>query len=437
MKNTPLILAAALFVVSCSKLSPTGEKAAENPPCTLCHGTPPASGAHAVHSTEYGFGCNVCHPDQAGTSHDNGATEVSPLQPADSTAAGYWDASGGKCDNTYCHGNFDGGLSASAQWTGGAVACGSCHSRPPATLAHPSHGLYDCGLCHAGYSRDSVLRRSTHSNGVVEVNGALGSGGFSSATRTCNSVYCHGYGMIDTMGIAWNSGTVAWTDSLSCAGCHDYAAHMVTERQYLAGQYPGTSVCLGSGCHQAGFHADSTGKATGVRCGTCHGLPPRRGAHERHGVSNRYAPNLDCAICHLGYSLVDSSAAATHIDGKKDVNGELAGGAFSTADSSCANTWCHGGFSGGLNARPAWYQTGLTCGGCHALPPSTGMHQKHVTDKKLGCGACHPGYTSSAVVRATHVNRVKNVGFSSGSYAGGTCSGVPCHETKNWQGGED
>jgi predicted CxxxxCH...CXXCH cytochrome family protein len=439
MKKTPFILAAALLAVSCSKLSPTGEKAAENPPCTTCHGTPPESGAHAFHAREYGFGCGVCHPeDPSGKFHDDGATEVNPLDPADSTPAGSWDAAGKECDNTYCHGNFEGGLSASARWTGGPAACGSCHSRPPATLAHPAHGLYDCGLCHAGYSSKSgTVQKPSHSNGIVEVNGALGSGEFHAATRTCVSVYCHGYGMIDTMGIAWNSGTVAWTDSLSCAGCHDYAGHMVTERQYLAGQYPGTSVCLGSGCHEAGFHGDSTGKATGVRCGTCHGLPPSRGAHERHALSNRYALNLDCAVCHLGYSLADSSVASTHMDGVKNVNGELAGGSFSMSDSSCANTWCHGNFPGGSHAKPGWYQAGLACGSCHGVPPSTGRHFKHVREEGIGCGSCHPGFTSATVAKAIHVNRVVNVGFSSGSYSGGNCSGISCHGTENWQGGGD
>jgi fibronectin type 3 domain-containing protein len=74
------------------------------------------------------------------------------------------------------------------------VACGSCHSIPPATGLHDFHvnsrGI-SCVSCHGtGYSATTV-NTTTHNNGVVNVVSTIG---WNATTSTCASPGCHGGG---------------------------------------------------------------------------------------------------------------------------------------------------------------------------------------------------------------------------------------------------
>jgi predicted CxxxxCH...CXXCH cytochrome family protein len=69
---------------------------------------------------------------------------------------------------------------------------------------------------------------------------------------------------------------------------------------------------------------------------------------------------------------------------------------------TCASTYCHGGTldAGGSSQEPRW--TGgaaeAACGTCHGVPPPA----PHTTS--TACGGCHPGYTSTTVAVATHID---------------------------------
>jgi mono/diheme cytochrome c family protein len=68
------------------------------------------------------------------------------------------------------------------------------------------------------------------------------------------------------------------------------------------------------------------------------------------------------------------------------------------------------------------------CGSCHAIPPTSGKHDKH---KSRSCSTCHgPGY-SSTTVGATHNNGKKEVISVGWDPAKRTCNNS-CHDTKKW-----
>ena len=74
------------------------------------------------------------------------------------------------------------------------LACGSCHTIPPATGQHDFHvnsqGI-SCSSCHGtGYSATTV-NTATHNNGVVNLVSNIG---WNATTRTCGSPGCHGGG---------------------------------------------------------------------------------------------------------------------------------------------------------------------------------------------------------------------------------------------------
>jgi predicted CxxxxCH...CXXCH cytochrome family protein len=397
----------------CSRLSDKGVEVREGGKCVQCHGNPPDDAAHLKHAAAHA--CTECHPGslsdgeyKAPATHQNNLTDVI-------LKIGTYSAAGKSCQSTACHGN-----GSAVSWDQGPLGCGACHAVPPATRLHAAHAAYECDECHLGYSvtaADTVKSPLTHLNGVVEVNGPLSGGTANSAGLTCAGVYCHGAGHADTMSVAWNSGTVGWDDTLDCNGCHNTANHMVAELGF-----PGTT-CWS--CHTPQFHADS-GQGGSASCGACHAVPPGTGGHAAHA-------SYGCGLCHTGYT--DSTAAPTgHINGIKEVAADLAGGAYNTADSTCANVWCHGAFSGGNNGMPSWFGPAVACGACHDIPPSRGAHARHTGTSRFSnnfaCNTCHAGYTDTTVAPATHVDLVKNVnGLSTGAFssATGVCSGVYCH----------
>jgi fibronectin type III domain protein len=82
--------------------------------------------------------------------------------------------------------------------------------------------------------------------------------------------------------------------------------------------------------------------------------------------------------------------------------------------------------SAATNAAPA-----QTCGTCHAIPPSTGAHQFHVSDQGYDCSRCHgTGYSRTAVTATTHRNGVTNL-VSTIGWNGSSCSNS-CHGSRSW-----
>lgn len=208
----------------------------------------------------------------------------------------------------------------------------------------------------------------------------------------------------------------------SCKGCHgqDYGTKKVNNS------------CLT--CHT---------KTNGPEaCNTCHGnlagdladfknvAPPRGldgetnttapavGAHQAHFA---FFDNLPAAtVCQECHALPQTFPAAGHIDAdgraeallrgplaalKTEGGARVPAGAYNVATNTCANTYCHGNWGllksqskyapiayaadkiTGLNASPKWTDpASVTCGTCHALPP-TG----HNPFDLGACATCHQG----------------------------------------------
>ena len=75
--------------------------------CTSCHGNPPKSGQHEVHSVELKFGCNSCH-----NKHEHSYKAITITGQVETTDAtvnftirGNWDKNTSTCKNAGCHGD--------------------------------------------------------------------------------------------------------------------------------------------------------------------------------------------------------------------------------------------------------------------------------------------------------------------------------------------
>jgi predicted CxxxxCH...CXXCH cytochrome family protein len=441
--------------VSCNACHAAAGFSAWTADCTFCHGDA-ATGAQSppvdvqgrglatnvsvgVHASHVGtllanpIACAECHPARSGSvladpAHvdGNGMAEVAfgPLATAASAAPTYARASdtSASCAATYCHGSFGGGANATMQWTSAdEVGCTSCHGAPPPA---PHSTSTDCGSCHTGYTQTSV-QRATHVDGLLQVTSPHLAGWSSPAS--------HGYD-VNLNGLS------------SCKGCH-------------GADLNGGSASSCTACHaSAGFAAWDT------TCTFCHGStatgranPPvdvrgrtpttnvSVGVHEAHATTGIANP-IACAECHPART-ASVVADAGHVDG----NGiaEIAFGTIartgnvtptytrtSATSATCASTYCHGRFSGGVNsgqgATVGWTSTTqVGCTSCHGRPPSTGNHGDH---SGRSCGDCHGvGYTTSAVVKATHIDGIEQVGNRITSYNRTTrsCSSN-CHGSETW-----
>jgi len=437
--------------------------------CSACHGIPPADASHSKHVGAAGIDCGQCHSgyrlrdsliNQA--NHLNRITNVD-----DKIAGGTYSAADSSCTRTYCHGAFSGGDSAEVAWNRTSVRCGSCHGLAPnkgAHLAHLQNGVV-CNDCHSGYSAiDSTVNKAQHVNMVVNVNSTLSGGMYSPAATTCTNISCHGSG----------SSTVNWYDTtLFCGACHllppktgSHEFHVTTKGTDCTICHSGFSItdssvsvlhhkngttevdgvidggtytrsdssCSNVGCHGS---ASAVNWFTGsFNCGTCHGIPPDSGAHRVHSTNN----HINCKECHLGYDQTDSTiSTAHHQNNITNVDGPIKGGTFTTAGKVCNNVYCHGSFAGGTSAAPSWNGS-VACGSCHVIPPVSGTHTVHVTERNYNCNVCHNGYnsTNSSTHATHHVDSIRQVDGTLGSTlragAGGTynsttksCANTYCH----------
>lgn len=182
------------------------------------------------------------------------------------------------------------------------------------------------------------------------------------------------------------------------------------------------ATCAGVYCHGAtrggGEHSAPTWTVVDgsqATCGACHGAPPP--------APHPAVPSTTCAGCHPFAGLAPENPD-THIDGELDV---------------------------------------VPCGGCHAVPPTSGAHVVHygdTTDPPLadygdlytvvdylpdgapyymfGCGQCHPTDPLRHMDGIVQVElyddgapatSLKARNAVTASYSDGTCTGVYCHST--------
>jgi predicted CxxxxCH...CXXCH cytochrome family protein len=313
--------------------------------------------------------CAECHVVPITNGHSNGKVDIlfgALAKTGNVTPA--W--SGTSCAGTYCHGNYTGGANATPAWTSGTVNCTSCHGAPPATPPHSNPNLA-CSLCHgAGYSSTTV-NKTTHINGVVNVD---------QTALTCTS--CHGDGK--RVGVAGSDPKQSAAPPVG-----------------VKGETATSSLAVGA--HQAHLN-QTTLTQNPIQCNACHAVPSQ---------------NL-------------------HSDGVVQVTfGALAktGGVTpSWNGTGCAGTYCHGNFTNGTNSTPSWTGGPLACTACHGSPPPNPEHNRR--QHLVPCGDCHAaGYTSTALVKALHINGVKEVqGPKITTWNAGTKSCTPtCHGTEKWR----
>jgi len=165
-------------------------------------------GAHAKHLTGTAWrstpmACSECHTVPAGgdethvtgvvqVAFGTGATDIARTAwPGKPAITPVWNGAGGAatltCSNTYCHGNFPGGLNPTPTWaTPSVVACGACHAIPPllqsdGVTAHSTSTA--CGSCHG------TLYTTTTVDPTLHMNGRIDGGGESAGLSNCGG--CH------------------------------------------------------------------------------------------------------------------------------------------------------------------------------------------------------------------------------------------------------
>jgi predicted CxxxxCH...CXXCH cytochrome family protein len=342
------------------------------PACTACHGTegvgagPPAAlggvtdpahrgvGAHERHrepSVSLEVPCPECHlvprrlddPGHVDTEWPAevgwGNGDIAKLR------AEPFDADAQTCA-VYCH-SASGAGEPEPSWTGGPMACTSCHGDPPPP-PHPE-GDTACAECHAA---GGSANPTAHVDGVVQydVEGVAcelchgtpppPSSRHPSADLPCSD--CHEGGGSENPAFHLDGVLQMNADQVPCYSCHgvqgDAAPPLDTYSQ-------SDTVQRTVGAHQT--HVDGTATSAAVPCGTCHQVP--------------------ALASDPGHIDAPPSEVLVDFDGV-----------------SCATT-CHDR-PGAANPDPLWNVvdgTQAECGDCHGNPPPTPVH-----DGTSNC-ACH------------------------------------------------
>ena len=163
--------------------------------------------------------------------------------------------------------------------------------------------------------------------------------------------------------------------------------------------------------------------------------PSRTGAHQAHlmgktsgGIS--FSLPFACSTCHV----VPTGLPPPHIDGSQaraEVNltglGKPSLGTYSQANGTCT-TYCHGPIVGSP-ASPTWSATGLVCGSCHGLPPTTAQGHPDLgpNPSLTTCAGCHAGTMNGDgtlnVLGGQHVNGIVEATGGHGDYTSPTVHG--------------
>jgi predicted CxxxxCH...CXXCH cytochrome family protein len=261
----------------------------------------------------------------------------------------------------------------------------------------------------AGYADKAVHGTEVNLNGLASCKTCHGAGLTGGSGPSCST--CHA-----------TAGFADWTTA--CTFCH---GSTVTGRENPPVDIQGRSVAsnVSVGVHES--HATST--IAVVACVQCH---PARTASVVTDAA--HVDGNGIAEVQLGALAKTGGAAATYTRG-------------SSTSATCASTYCHGRFSGGVNsgsgATVNWTSTTqVSCSSCHGNAPSTGRHSRH---DNVGCYNCHNAVVNSSraiVDKTLHVNGADNVKFG-GTYNSRTvtgtwnatsrsCSSLSCHGSESW-----
>ncbi len=453
--------------------------------CSACHGAPPAggpdgtAGSHARHDAYFPgiVNCMKCHATQVSFTHATSAGRPIKVQgflrdPLNNLEAGAtYSGTGtnylpsqsgsqvfGTCSNLYCHstgqsvtGAGAGTAVTTAAWGSAPLTCGSCHQNmgpavnANATGKHVKHAQtagIACSVCHgASYTATTVPTGAgtTHVDkninlawtGVAATPATTYSKGNtfaagSAAYGTCSNSYCHSTVQNATngtnTGITYKTG-VSWTSAttLTCAGCH----------------------------------VDEATDPTGT------------GSHKVHTIAT--GANIDCGVCHAGYTKT-TSVAATHANGQielatgftysQGISHPAANGYGTCSASKCHGsatvTWggtlwsttdqcakCHSSnLAGAVTASNPFYSTSYPTKVTANTDAKVGAHTSHITgtdslSAAVNCSDCHGTVTINS---ATHMSGTTNFAWSALAQTGGltptytaatgVCSNVYCHGAK-------
>jgi len=200
-------------------------------------------------------------------------------------------------------------------------------------------------------------------------------------------------------------------------------------------------------CHGADYSGGTTGQSCNTchnkpagpeNCTTCHGAvnaaPPKDladnvsptfrgvGAHQKHLLGGIIGAAVSCKECH---SVPAKLSSPGHIDATSlaevrfDTSSVFftSAGSYNATNVSCANTYCHGNFSGGNSLTVTWNGTSSTvteCGSCHGDVTKTTLKEKAFP--KTGhtfaaitsdCSTCHGAVVNSSMAiidPSKHVN---------------------------------
>ncbi len=229
---------------------------------------------------------------------------------------------------------------------------------------------------------------------------------------------------------------------IGCAQCHPCgaapyhpASWMDTASSGFHARAASAGIASCQGCHGAAL--DGVGSASGIACSVCHGAawkttctmchggldnqtgaPPmatwgngadavRVGTHSAHvAATHALSQPIACAACHvtpadaLAPGHIDQPTATVTFGGLATQGG--AAPTWNRAGPACAGTYCHGAtLGGGSQKTPVWTLADgsqRACDSCHGAPPPP-PHPANAS-----CDRCHPGYTSTSVAQATHVD---------------------------------
>ncbi len=378
--------------------------------CATCHGYPPNTGAHILHSNSNNdkTDCAICHPGSDTYTSNKGGTHqqatlttwnesqyYSQIRPYINLATWITKHSTDRLQDT-CAGGGNPDCHSSgapaAKWGDTTLSCNACHANPPATGKHTVHMAVRqiaCKDCHYSVKNDNTDVRNHIKAITVEATDAD-----LYKKRAWSTSYSYNIAVDDR---ERNNGVNSYSSSdKSCANvqCHNPSGGSFKARWLVDG--PSCSLChQNSAANSTGTHykhlSANTNYGRTITCNDCH---PAVGASAYNHISST-----------INY--IEINAGITYTGGKVPGDGSYG---------SCGKNTCH---QDGTNNNPVvmsytWntVYSGDTCAMCHAMPNDTYKHYAHynayipnINPKTAGqCTYCH-----SAATASTHINATVNV----------------------------
>ncbi len=180
-----------------------------------------------------------------------------------------------------------------------------------------------------------------------------------------------------------------------------------------------TRTFRGVGAHQVHFRGTGIYSSLQIPCSECHTVPP-----EMYSVGHVDSP-LPAEVPINGFMARIATNETTTVDWDSNLPVVSPSPAYSSANLTCGNTYCHGHFKNGNDTLVVvWTDTtaaATACGTCHgnvnkstlaerALPKTSAEGGTHPTS--TACSACHVAVVDNnlrIIDRSKHINGKLNV----------------------------